>query len=305
MGYKLAGFDVIGGVEIDQEMMNIYRANHVPKHSFCMSIVDFNKIPNSKLPPELFELDILDGSPPCSVFSMAGARERKWGKKHAFREGQTEQVLDELFSHFLDTVEKLSPKIVIAENVTGMLKGNAKGFVKMILDRFNMLGYNTQLFRLNAAKMGVPQRRERIFFIANRIGKTVTIETKEKHIAVKDVISDYDCDMKEMATHNVVLWKKTKPGGDFGDVTQNGLRFNYAKFDGDNVSPTICAAARYSHWNQTKEIEGRQFLRLQTFPDDFNCEKKMMKYICGMSVPPFMMQRIAKNVYEQMLLGEK
>ena len=89
MGYKLAGYDVLGGVEIDPEMMKIYRANHNPKHSYLMGIQEFNKILNDKLPKELFNLDILDGSPPCSSFSMAGSREKAWGKKKKFREGQT------------------------------------------------------------------------------------------------------------------------------------------------------------------------------------------------------------------------
>lgn len=66
---------------------------------------------DSELPPELFDLDILDGSPPCSVFSMAGDREDKWGGVHAFREGQAVQRLDDLFFDFLDVAEKLRPRL--------------------------------------------------------------------------------------------------------------------------------------------------------------------------------------------------
>ncbi|XBO87446.1 hypothetical protein AAGG52_04690 [Bacillus licheniformis] len=60
-----------------------------------MDIRDFNKMEN--LPDELFNLDIFDGSPPCSVFSIAGDREKAWGKEKAFREGQAKQSLDDLF----------------------------------------------------------------------------------------------------------------------------------------------------------------------------------------------------------------
>ena len=88
MGYKLAGCDVIGCCEIDPKMNEVYVKNHNPKHNFLMDIRKFNEIPNEELPEELFDLDILDGSPPCTTFSMAGDREDSWGKKKKFREGK-------------------------------------------------------------------------------------------------------------------------------------------------------------------------------------------------------------------------
>lgn len=81
MGYKLAGCEVIGCCEIDEKMNEIYVKNHNPKYNFCMDIRDFNNIPNEELPQELFDLDILDGSPPCTTFSMAGDREDSWGQE--------------------------------------------------------------------------------------------------------------------------------------------------------------------------------------------------------------------------------
>ena len=63
MGYKRAGFDVIGNVEIDPKINAMYVKNHQPKFNYCMDLRDFNKL--KELPEELFSLDILDGSPPC------------------------------------------------------------------------------------------------------------------------------------------------------------------------------------------------------------------------------------------------
>ena len=99
MGYKRAGFDVIGNVEIDPKINAMYVKNHQPKFNYCMDLRDFNKL--KELPEELFSLDILDGSPPCSTFSMAGLRERAWNKEKVFREGQKRQRLDDLFFVFL------------------------------------------------------------------------------------------------------------------------------------------------------------------------------------------------------------
>lgn len=89
MGYKRAGFQVLGNVEIAPKMNNVYKANHHPKYNFCMDIRDFNKL--EEVPNELMHLDILDGSPPCSTFSLAGSREDAWGKEKVFREGQEKQ----------------------------------------------------------------------------------------------------------------------------------------------------------------------------------------------------------------------
>lgn len=64
MGYKLAGCEVLGCCEIDPKMNEVYVKNHNPRFNFLMDIREFNAIPNDELPPELFNLDILDGSPP-------------------------------------------------------------------------------------------------------------------------------------------------------------------------------------------------------------------------------------------------
>jgi len=86
MGYKLAGFDVLGCNEIDPKMISAYRKNHSPKLSYLEPIQDFKL--RKDLPKELYELDILDGSPPCSSFSISGNREKDWGKQKKFREIQ-------------------------------------------------------------------------------------------------------------------------------------------------------------------------------------------------------------------------
>ena len=170
MGYKLAGYDVIGCCEIDKKMNDLYILNHNPKHNYLMDIREFNNIPNEELPKELFELDILDGSPPCTTFSMAGQREKTWGKKKKFREGQAEQTLDDLSFVFIETVNKLKPKVVIMENVEGLLKGEAWGYVQKIYQQFKDIGYEVNHYLLKGEEMGVPQTRHRVFFIANRMG---------------------------------------------------------------------------------------------------------------------------------------
>ena len=107
MGYKLAGYEFVGNCEIDPDMMKVYRRNNHPEHSFLMDIRDFVELPDGKIPEELKCLDVLDGSPPCSVFSLAGVREEGWNVEKAFREGQAKQRLDDLFFYFIRVAERL------------------------------------------------------------------------------------------------------------------------------------------------------------------------------------------------------
>lgn len=166
MGYKLAGFDVIGCNEIDHRMMFTYCKNHNPRFPFLEPIQTFKD--KQDLPPELFNLDILDGSPPCSTFSMAGSREEAWGKMKKFREGQAEQVLDTLFFDFIQLAKRLQPKVVVAENVKGLLLGSAKEYMTNIYRGFDDAGYYVNHYLLDAQTMGVPQRRQRVFFVCLR-----------------------------------------------------------------------------------------------------------------------------------------
>lgn len=78
------------------------------------------------------------------------------------------QVLDTLFFDFIDLAKKLQPKVVVAENVKGLLLGAAKQYVRQIYREFDLAGYYCQHWLLDASKMGVPQKRERVFFIALR-----------------------------------------------------------------------------------------------------------------------------------------
>lgn len=85
MGYKLAGYDVIGCNEIDPRMARHYMRNLHPKYHFIEPIQDFKL--REDLPEELYSLDILDGSPPCSTFSMSGQQGKRLGSEEALPRG--------------------------------------------------------------------------------------------------------------------------------------------------------------------------------------------------------------------------
>lgn len=298
-GYKLAGFEVIGCVEIDPKMYEVYKANHEFKYGFQMGIQEFNKLPDDKIPAELWNLDILDGSPPCSTFSMAGSREKKWGAAHQFREGQAKQHLDDLFFNFIETAKRLQPKVVVAENVKGLIQGNARGYVKQIFQGFKDAGYHCQLFLLSAAAMGVPQARERTFFIANRLGKKINLSFSEKQISIsKAFIGLREDSSISLVGKTLEKWNKTKPGNYAKSPNGNTFGF-FSKENKDSPCTTQTANARNYHYKYPRLLNAAETIRCQTFPDDFAA--KNIHYICGMSVPPFMMQRIADQIHKQLL----
>lgn len=305
LGYKRAGFDVIGNVEIDPKMNDLYITNHHPKYNYCEDLREFNK--REDLPGELLGIDILDGSPPCTSFSTAGVRDRDWGKAKKFREGQNVQTLDDLFFVFLDTVEKLQPKIVIAENVTGLITGKAKGYVNQIIKRFRSLGYDVQIFKLNAAFMDVPQARERVFFIANRMG-------------YPKLMLDFHHDIIKFGE---VRGERGDPVGD-GQVTktlleranandrklehtlkrltgEKGKYYSSMLIQDGQVAPTVTSAGMYFRLYDKMQLSEEDFRNVQTFPQDYNFKKQSAQYVCGMSVPPNMMANIATEIYEQWL----
>jgi len=307
MGYKLAGFNVLGGVEIDPEMMGIYRLNHNPTHSYLMGVQEFKNISDSELPKELFELDILDGSPPCSSFSMAGSREKKWSVETKFREGQSVQVLDDLFFHFIDIAKKLKPNVVVAENVKGLILGNAKGYVKEIFSAFNNAGYDCQLFLLNASAMGVPQARERTFFIArNRSLKLQPIQLDFNETTISTELALLGIDEKgRVCSEDQKRWYyKTPRGKAFSFAHPKGSWFNSFKLDPNKVAPTVTASAGQSasglyHWSEPRHLSVSEYRRLQSFPEDYQFNNISGSYVCGMSVPPLMMQRVADQIAKQ------
>jgi len=312
MGYKLAGFDVIGCNEIDPKMMDVYKANHNPRFSYLESITTFKD--RDDLPPELYNLDILDGSPPCSSFSMAGTREKDWGKEKKFREGQKEQVLDTLFFDFIDLAKKLQPKVVIAENVNGLICGDAKKYVNKILIAFSEAGYFVDYRLLDASKMGVPQRRERVFFRAVRKDlykgcftdifqslPALDLVFNERPILFKE-ISDNTDESFNLPPRAGSLWDKCKKGKKLSSVEEsNGSFFNELRVSQDEVLPTLTSQDKVYHSDIRRRLNNIEYFLATTFPVDYALNKTKSSYLCGMSVPPVMMAQIATRVYDQWL----
>lgn len=304
MGYKLAGFNHLGGVEIDPQVADIYKTNHNPKYLFNMDIREFNKL---KLDDELYNLDILDGSPPCSTFSMSGSREKAWGKKKQFREGQTKQTLDDLVFIYCDTILKLKPKIFLLENVKGIIQGNAKAYSKEIVNKLSK-EYNVQVFLLNAASMGVPQKRERVFFIGHKKEyklPKMKLEFNEKSITFGQ-IEEESMDDNPITLYKKSIWERRT----YGDLNLSQILKKEGKKQNlfgqkliykDKVINTIEAGTLLTKYDKPFLLNNIELKKAGTYPLDYNFKSIEPKYLIGMSVPPVMTAQIANQIKIQWL----
>jgi DNA (cytosine-5)-methyltransferase 1 len=312
LGYALAGFKVTGACEIDGEMADLYEQNLGHK-VWREPIQDFRK--RDPLPPEVLDLDILDGSPPCSSFSLIGKRQETWGQERYFREGQAVQILDELFFEFIELTKAAQPRLVIGENVSGLVVGKAKGYAKAILREFAAAGYDCQLFALNSAVMGVPQQRRRVFFIGRRRDlelPPLRLEFNQPPIPAYRAIADCDTTGSKPVPPVVeAIWRENPHLGSGQNSSAaacserirggNGWHRSYRILVPNLPAHTIISSYRLIHWAEPRYISDHEVQRLSSFPEDYDFMESNTNYVCGMSVPPRMMETLAREIRRQSL----
>lgn len=165
-GLRMAGFEVIAGIDIEPKYIGTFSHNFPHAKSLQIDI--------SKVPPEEFmrllgvragQLDLLAGGPPCQGFSKNVPRKYRY----------LEDSRNLLIKSFLDYCEVLKPRMVLMENVAEMKNGFDQAYSEEVLARLEDAGYTVTHAVLNAADYGVPQRRRRAFFLANRRGITIEL----------------------------------------------------------------------------------------------------------------------------------
>lgn len=313
MGYKLAGYQVLGGLEIDQKVASVYKINHKPKYMYQEDIRSF--LNRSDIPDELFDLDILDGSPPCIPFSMAGIREKGWGVERKYAEGRVYQTLDELFCIFIQLIGKLRPKIAVIENVMGLMVGKAKNkYLPLIGSLLREVGYDYTLIKLDASNMGVPQKRQRMFFICVRKEIEVTrnglfknvpkinLSFNQKKIPSRMCLDNLDKEEKDVKNIGSKYWKKCKLGDSFNTVSKTGW-YSQTKVNPEKQVPTLVCSSAHGPWHPTicRPLNKQEWINVSTFPQDYDFSDVGYPYIIGNSVPPVMMANIAHEIHKQWL----
>lgn len=235
-GYRLAGGKVLVINEFVEEAQKTYAENYPDTVILPGDIKELNgKDFLDAAGVGVGEIDILDGSPPCSAFSVAGKLSHNiheeervdlwgnvtiekvsgkhsdgWGKTKNYSDGKTVENIEDLFFEFLRVAEEIKPKVIIAENVKGLTVGEAKEYFNKILNTFEKIGYEVCAQVLDSRYYGVSQTRTRVIFIGVREDvaaaagynfmniSQVFPEPERDVIPVKDVMVDLEYDPEEV-----------------------------------------------------------------------------------------------------------
>ena len=325
-GYKMSGMDVIGGCDSDPMMKKIYELNHNPKIllgdiNSLIQDIQIGKYNDSGL----FNLDILDGSPPCTTFSQHSAwRYNKEFKKYSttlpkkFKEGGIYQNIDKLYYRFIDLAILLRPKIIISENVEGILRSTTRKYVEIATTKLKRNGYFPKVFLLNFKNMGLPQNRIRVFIIAGKKNsiKNLNLKFNYKINTFRDI---EDCiinpdekrykpkfrDSKDREIREM-RWKYLINSRKSNNRHKKTHFYNYALVaDPDMPLSTITttSGAIYYHHKEFKLLDKDYFIVGQSFPIDYNfgtLSNRNILYVLGMSVPPLTTHRISQRISDIM-----
>jgi DNA (cytosine-5)-methyltransferase 1 len=239
---------------------------------------------------------------------MVGNREKDWGKEKKFAEGQKMQRLDDLFFDYIELAKKLQPKVVLAENVKGLISGNAKSYVKKIKSGYEDAGYKVQLFLLNAASMGVPQKRERVFFICQRQDLNLPkleLGFNEEPVPLSEIADYSGCDI---TPHQKMIWdKRIDSDKDQGAVRMRldgkptGFAHKYLYLNDVPNTLTSNCNKHYIHTKEPKAVSDTEIMQIGSYPMDYDFANVKPIYLIGMSVPPVMTAQIANQIYLQWL----
>ena len=167
-GYKLAGGDCRFVNEFQQVAVDTYLENWPNTPHICGDIKDVTGAQIMEMTGiKKYELDILDGSPPCPPFSMSGTKKAGWNKeKMAY--GMKQKNIEDLTWEMIRIAGEMMPKVIICENVKGLTMEYAKQHLDRMVTDFEALGYSTTFKVLNGIHFGVPQKRQRVFIVSVR-----------------------------------------------------------------------------------------------------------------------------------------
>ena len=313
-GYRLAGGKILCINEFVEEAQNTYRENYpdtpiLPGDIKQLSGKDFLDI--AKL--DVGELDILDGSPPCSAFSVAGklshSRDGKhsdgWGQTKNYSDGKMVENIEDLFFEFLRVADAIRPKVIIAENVKGLTIGEAKEYFNKIQNTFEDIGYDVVAKVLDSRYFGISQTRTRVFFIGVRnditekaglnfmtIGNVFPQELPDV-VPLKDALIDLEYDEEEVKYltdkfSKTAYWRDTGSKMEIDppkvltgmDYHPKGHHFNLKRVSQYQPAPTLTAmgsndtTAGAFHWAEPRKLTIGELKRIQSLPDDFKLTGK-------------------------------
>ena len=322
LGFSEAGFKLIWANDFDADAQRIYELNIGPLDKRDILTVGEDEIP---------DCDIITAGFPCQPFSNAGNRKGIHDSRGM------------LYKECLRIIKRKQPKVFVFENVKGLLSTKyidgrllSDVIVSDLEEPSNPeeLGYNVTYKLLNASDYGVPQNRQRVFFVGIRkdLGKEFIFPSplKTNKVVLGDILNipaDAPNQIDWPFSPQALEMVKTIPeGGSWKDVPYESLapRFQrirdnmklyhspnfYRRFSRTEVCGTITASAQPEncgiiHPTENRRYTIREIARIQSFPDSFKFIDDTMKDVVAMykvignAVPPKLAKAIARAILDQ------
>lgn len=319
LGFEKAGFEKVWANDFDADAQAVYSLNLGDIDGRDIRTVDEKEIPQG---------DILTAGFPCQPFSSAGSRKGVYDSRGM------------LYKECLRIIQDKMPKVIVFENVRGLLSTkhidgrNLADVIVEDLSAMNEVGYNVVHKLLNASDYGVPQNRQRVFFVGVRkdLGVNFIFPPKQKkeHLTLRHIL-DIPNTVKNqvdwvLSPQALEMIKYIPEGGSWKDIPYEKLapRFQrirdnmkkyrspnfYRRFSRDEINGTITASAQPEncgiiHPTENRRYTIREVARIQSFPDDFlfidDSPKNIvaMYKVIGNAVPVSLAQSVALAIMEQ------
>lgn len=297
LGLEQAGFCHLKLIEYEKDYCSCLKQNRPEWDVECMDVREVNGIPyNGKI-------DLLSGGVPCPPFSVAG---KKLG---------AEDTRD-LFPEMLRLTAEIEPKVVMIENVRGLLDPKFDGYRNEILSRLNTLGYNTHIRLLQASDYGVSQLRPRVIIVGVRTDLYDNFIFPNKFIQEPKTVGQllYDL-MSQNGWHGVDDWLKKANG--IAPTLVGGSK----KHGGPDLGPTrarkawealsvdgkgVANEAPQADFEGFPRLTPRMLARIQGFPDNwiFDKKKTISCRMIGNAFPPPVAKAVGEKIKEVLEYNE-
>lgn len=272
--YKALPFDIVWANDINEAASRTYKKNIGAE----IVVGDIWKMID-QLPQTA---DVVIGGFPCQDISVNGKGAGVDGKRSG------------LYKAMVKVVEKIQPKIFVAENVKGLLMRHNAESLKRVLADFRRLGYNVTFQLYNAADFGVPQTRERVIIVGTRPGisefvSPVPVRSKGNYITARQAIHDLANEPENEAFNHI--WSRAGKSVDQGNRRLKADRPGY-------TIRAECHGNIQFHYEARRRISMREAARFQSFPDTFIFDAKLRETErqVGNAVAPVFAWHLARAV---------
>lgn len=314
LGYERAGYDVRVALDcapgtFADEILTTYERNH-PETTLVRR--DAREVTPKTLMDaagvDVGELDILDGSPPCSPFSGGNSRV-EWGEHES----------GTLFDRYVDFVAGIEPKAFVAENVPGLAQGKTKGYFNRLMDALGDAGpgYQVRCQEIDAAFLGAPHHRRRLMFMGTRMDmpEPPVITPTRPPMSVREAWEGLERDASAVErarkrlerSKNYAAYCKMAPGEALSDVMGDNYGFTHHRLSFRKPAPTMLSGAAHANYilppDEDRVITVREYARLVGLPDDYELPDEWGPGLeCAVRcLPPVLLETIGERMHTEVL----